>query len=293
MFLGCLCVLPVFAQQDACQQRTIPVSVETKDGTPAPELSSADLEGTYQHKAVHIKLVAFEPTLPRIILLLDTSGSMQGTQNDALDIAEELLSKIPPATEVGLAFFAKDLQPVALPTSDHQKVMIQLEGLRKSPISYKGGTALWASILDSLKMLGSPRVGDAIYLISDGGNNSGKLTEDQVAATLIRSGVRLFGLTSPSTPRVQVLLMEADSWVYMQQMIENTGGTNVFLYNRLTIKHDLDEQRRQLIGFSQVDIDLAENVDKPREWKLAMSGLLKSQRDNLVLKYPHVLVPCH
>jgi hypothetical protein len=87
--------------------------------------------------------------------------------------------------------------------------------------------------------------------------------------------------------------MEADSWVYMQQMIENTGGTNVFLYNRLTIKHDLDEQRRQLIGFSQVDIDLAENVDKPREWKLAMSGLLKSQRDNLVLKYPHVLVPCH
>jgi von Willebrand factor type A domain len=314
MFLGCLYVLSVRAQQDACQQRTILVSVETRDGAPAPELSSADLAGTFRHKAVHIKHVGLEQMLPRIILLIDTSGSMQGTQNQALDIAEELLSKIPPAAEVGVAFFTKDMLPVSLPTSDRVKLKDQLEGLRKNATTYKGRTALWASVLGSVKMFGTPQVGDAIYLISDGGDNASKSSEHEVAVTLTHAGVRVFGLTFRSPEEIHRPPEEAEGWVYMQQMIEDTGGANVVFHGGLNIGYfptpehpalldksgrptqlglSLDEQFRELMNSYRVDIDLPKTVDKPREWKLGLVGLSKPQRDNLVLRYPRLLVPCH
>jgi len=46
----------------------------------------------------------------------------------------------------------------------------------------------------------------------------------------------------------------------------------------------LRSQYRQMLSFYRVDIDLPENVDKPREWKLDLVGLDKFQKDNVVLK---------
>jgi hypothetical protein len=55
----------------------------------------------------------------------------------------------------------------------------------------------------------------------------------------------------------------------------------------------LRSQYRQMLSFYRVDIDLPEIVDKPREWRLDLVGLDKFQQDNAVLKYPHMLMPCH
>jgi hypothetical protein len=314
LVLGCLCVKPMHAQGDACQQRTIPVTVETKDGAPAPELSSADLQGTYRNQPVHVSLVTLDQRLPRIILLLDTSGSMQQTLNQSLDLAEDLLSKIPAAAEVGLAFFARDFQPIALPTTDREKLKSQLEALRKDSNSFKGKTALWASALQSVKMLGNPQVGDAIYVISDGGDNASNSKEASVAVTLAHSGVRMFAVAfHTGEPMVRPAPEEATGQIGMQQIIEDTGGTGIpfarqyighFPMPDFTALHDksgqptqfglaMHEQYWRIFNFYRADIELPEAVDKPREWKLALAGLNKSQRDNLVLRYPHMLVPCH
>ena len=313
LLVGWVCVMPARAQQDVCQQRTIPVSVETKDATPAPELSSANLEGSYRNRTVHVKLVALEQRLPRIILLLDTSGSMQEKLSQSLDVAEDLLSSIPPATEVGLAFFAKDFQPVVLPTADHQKLKYQLEGLRRNPSSYKGKTALWVSVLQSVKMLGNPHMGDAIYLISDGGDNASNSSKQKVAITLTQVGVRMFAVAFPAGGQLLPSPEETVGRAEVEQVSEDTGGTDVvfagmyighFPSSQRPTLHDnsgqptqfgfsLDEQYRMMLNFYRVDIDLPETVDKPQEWKFALVGLSKSQRDKLELSYPHLLVPCH
>jgi hypothetical protein len=228
LVLGCLCVKPAHAQGENCQHRTIPVTVESKGGAPAPDLSSADLQGTYRNKPVHVKLLALEQRLPRMILLLDTSGSMQQTLNQSLDVAEDLLSKIPPTAEVGLAFFARDFQPIALPTTDREKLKSQLEALRKDSSSFRGKTALWTSVLQSVKMLGNPQVGDVIYVVSDGGDNASKSKEANVTLTLARAGVRLFAVEfHTGEPMVRPAPEEATGQVGMQQIIEDTGGTGI------------------------------------------------------------------
>ena len=311
--LGCLFGLPAYGQENSCQRRTIPVSLETKDAGPAPEISSANLEASYKNKPVQINLVTFESRLPRIMLLLDTSASMQRNRNQVINLAEELLSKLPPPTEVGLAFFAKEVQPIALPTTDREKLKYQLEGLRRSQPSFRGKTALWASVLGTLKMLHSPLPGDVIFLISDGENNESNLKEDNVALALTSAGVRIFGLVVQNQQGIRIPSQEATSRIQVWQMIENTGGTGV-AYDATYIGHfpsaqypplfdktgqptqfgiALEEQRRQLSTFYRVEINLPETVDKTREWKLNLTGFSKPQRDTLILRYPRLLAPCH
>src|SRR5882724_1606666 len=112
LVFGCLCVIPARAEQDACQQRTVIVSLGTKDGTPVPELDRTNLEGTYGKKPIRIASAVFNQDPPRIILLLDISGSMNSAtsnfdRNLSIDLAEDLISSLPPASEIGLGFFYK------------------------------------------------------------------------------------------------------------------------------------------------------------------------------------------
>ncbi len=312
LVIGFLFSLPAYGQENSCQRRTVPVSLETKDASPASDLSSANLEGSYRNQAVHINLVAPEPKLPRIILLLDTSGSMKGSENQLIDMSEELLSKLPPAMEAGLAFFATDIAPVALPTTDREKLEYQLEALRKSPPSFKGRTALLKSVIGSVQMLGNSSPGDVIFVISDGEDNKSSLTEEKTAISLTRAGIRVFGLVFEDPIGIRNRSQEAASNINLWQMIENTGGIgisylgvfighfpagkNPSLYDKTgqptQLEISLEEQRRQLSTFYRVEIDLPEAVDKPREWKLGLTGFSKPQLHNLILRYPHLLAPC-
>jgi hypothetical protein len=313
LIVGCFSVIRAHAQRGACQERTFPVSLVTKDASTAPELSTTNLEGTYRNQPVHVKLVTLEQNAPRIILLMDTSGSMTEKLNQSLDIAEDLLSSMPPAVDVGLAFFAKDLQPVARPTSDRQKLKYQLEGLRRNLSSYRGKTALWTAVLESVKMLGDARLGDSIYVISDGGDNLSSSAKEPVAIALTRAGIRMFAAAFPAGGQLLPSPEETVGRNDLQQVSEDTGGAG-FIFSGMYLGHfpssqrpnvrdksgqrtqfglRLDEQIRQLVSFYRVNVELPETVDRPHEWKLALAGLSKSQRDNLVLMYPHLLAPCN
>src|SRR5260370_15879097 len=170
LILGCLFVAPVCAQRDVCQQRTSQVPVGTKDGAPAPPLSVANFEGAYRRKPVRITSVVINQEPPRVVLLLDASGSMhdpwsESEWNFPLDLAEDLLSKMPKGSEAGLAFFSEKLEPVARPTSDRKALQDHLEALRSVPSAFTGKTALWAAILDRFKMFDRPHLGDTSYVI--------------------------------------------------------------------------------------------------------------------------------
>src|SRR5215472_14312092 len=102
-FLLAISAGTVQAQQSACLERTIPVSISSNDGSPAPELTTTKLEGTYDKKLVVVKSVEIETNRPKIILLVDTSGSIQLHEDALIDAAEAVMSKLPPDAKIGLA----------------------------------------------------------------------------------------------------------------------------------------------------------------------------------------------
>ncbi|HSZ18408.1 MAG TPA: vWA domain-containing protein [Candidatus Acidoferrum sp.] len=251
----------------------------------------------------------------RVILLLDVSGSMQDFYSgyegtSSLNLAEELVSMIPPESAIGLGFFHTEFIPVLRPTTDREKVRNQLEGLRSHPGSFRGKTALWDAVLGGVKMFDRPRLGDVIYVITDGDDNASKVTMNHVSQPLEEAGVRLFAFVfqKPKRPG-QIESVKG----FLQQVVRDTGGAivvqmseadgSVNLSASLTLfdksgkltrfGSDLESQSKQLGNFYRINIELPETLSKPQEWKLELAGLEEPQRKKIALTYPHVLVACN
>ena len=316
LVFGWFCVIPLSAEQDACQQRTVIVSLGTKDGTPIPELARTNLEGTCRKKPVDITSAIFNQDPPRVILLLDIRGSMDNStsnfdRNLSQNVAENLISSLPPDSEIGLGFFYKEFTPVALPSTNRTILKLQMEALRSHPASFRGKTALWTGILKAVKMFNHPHSGDAIYVITDGGDNASDTTMKHVVQTLRELDIRLFAFVfrrlAGASPEEQLGLGS------VLEAVEETGGTiislqddirgdfsgvhgsaDIYKSGRLTeFGSRLGSQYRQISNFYRVQINLPERVDKSQDWRLDLAGFSKSQRDKLVLRYPHKFVPCH
>jgi hypothetical protein len=293
------------AEESGCLKRAIPVSSFNADTSSTPELVAGSLEGFYEKKPVLVKSVQLENTPPRVVLLVDTSGSMDTRVNATIDAAEGVLSSMPDTLQVGLAFFSVDTIPVVLPTTDRKVLIFQLESLRKNHASFRGDTALWSALIQGAKMLETPRTEDAIYLVSDGGENKSAETGKNVLTVLTRAGVRLFAFILTSARSRSHTAEELDGPSEIQKLVVATGGTSIVTtennlpYSARAIFTDrngnptqlglsVSQQLNQLLRFYRVQITLPESVDKPREWKLRFIGKGK----NVILTYPKMLSPC-
>lgn len=311
VFLLVLLAISARAEQGGCLERTIPVSIVSNDGSAAPELSAANLGGTYNNQPVIVKSVEVEKTPPRVILLVDTSGSMERRSGAAIDVAEGVLSKLPSNVEVGLAFFAVDTIPVVLPTLDRKILIFELEALRRNPKSYRGKTALWSALIDSVKMFKESRPGDSIYLISDAGENKSMANRRSVERAIGTAGVRFFAfIISPGIRAATVEELNGPSDV--RRIAESTGGTTIATLESpsgpfpslervvLTGKdgkptelgETVSRQVDQISRFYRVEISLPESADKPRGWTLRLAKSANSLKGKFRLTYPATLWPC-
>ena len=215
------------AEESGCLERTIPVSSSITDTSSTPELIAGSLEGIYEKKPVTVKSVELENTPPRVVLLVDTSGSMNTRVNATIDAAEGVLSSMPDSLQVGLAFFSVDTIPVVPPTTDRKVLIFQLESLRKNHASFRGDTALWSALIRGAKIFKTPRTGDAIYLVSDGGENKSIETEKSVLTVLTRAGVRLFAFILTSAGIRGRSPEELEGPIEIRKLVVATGGTSL------------------------------------------------------------------
>jgi hypothetical protein len=170
-------------------QQTIPVSIFSRNSVPVPDFTNSNLEASYRGKIVRVNSVTLDPGPRRIMLLLDVSDSMLGSTTDAdwnfpLDIAEVLLVKMPRGTEIGMAVFATELGHVISPTNDRQKIIDEVAIVRKSRWEFakqdQPNTAVWDAIIAGAKLFDRPRVGDVLYVITDGIDNKSKASAGSV-----------------------------------------------------------------------------------------------------------------
>jgi hypothetical protein len=310
LIAGFLIAGSTHAEQSGCLERTIPVSISSGDATSLPLLTVADLEGVYKKKPVSIKSVEINRRPPRIILLVDTSASMLTTERAAAGIGEAVLAKLPADAEVGLTLFADDPTPVTYPTKDRSRVTYALEALRTHRYYAKGRTAIWSAVRESIHMFGTPVVGDSFYLISDGGDNESKLPVRDLEQVLGNSGIRLFAVMLAQPIGIRSRTTEALSGPeILRDAVRSTGGTAISDQNssgavsegsylmkkdgKVTeFGKDVDRQLDQILKFYRVEMTLPEPVDKRQNWKLDLTGSIKSQAGKLELAYPTALLPC-
>jgi hypothetical protein len=319
VLLGALALAPTQAQQAGCLERTIPVGISSNDGSATPELTIANLKGTSYKNPITVKAVDLAKKPPRVILLIDVSGSMKWRVNAIGEAAGKILESLPLESEVGLVFFQSEIIPVALPTSDRKSLLLQVEALRNNRQSFRGRTALRNAVLAGVKMLGTPALGDSLYLISDGGDNQSNTQEGEMERQLEKSGIRLFALVLSDGTMARFMPEEIAGPNLLKSASNNTGGTAIgagvapridvsgasgAIANDMRVDfvkkdgtptqlaQDLRQQIRQIVNFYRVDVSLPEPVDKPRALKLELIGFDKSRQRTLALSYPNTVFPC-
>jgi hypothetical protein len=296
------------AEQAPCLERTIAVSVSGGDGASVTSMDSRALQAS---RAVTIKSIKPADRLPRVVLLIDTSGSMESSQPAAAVLAEHLVSRLPAETEIGLAFFDSNYHLMVSLGKDRAKVTFLLEALKNRQYYAEGLTSLWSSVGEAAKMFGTPSLGDTIYVISDGADNRSWTERRDVLEALTGSGIRLFAavlagsiglrsrtpeeLNGPGSIKEAVhttggaSLFDPEApggaYSYSLDMVEKNGKPTQFAEN-------LNRQVNQLLNYYRLEISLQKLIHKPQSWRLQIVGDGQSPTKRLQLIYPTLLMPC-
>jgi hypothetical protein len=160
----------------------------------------------------------------RIVVLLDTSGSMASeTYSAKWQIARETLATLlfqsPPEVQIAMLTFSSQVNDVIDFSLGRRGVDEWLKHGPSRRSDTKGGTAFFDATAAAAKLLQPPREGDAIYAITDGGDNHSILTERKAQKVLADSGIRLF-----------LFLFYEPFWLDLQQsgtvvdLMHETGG---------------------------------------------------------------------
>lgn len=188
----------LLAQTVPCPAASIPVGVRDTNGTFVSDVPASAYRATVHGKKVDVRSAALPTSGPRVVLILDVSGSMsakpstwQHAMEAALDVAGSTTN-----THVALVLFASQVLDVLDFTHSRQEILDRLQTIarRDKPNGSegKGQTALWDAILQSSAMLQSPETGDAIFAITDGGDNHSERNWGNAKRQLLQQGIRFF-----------------------------------------------------------------------------------------------------
>ena len=182
----------LYSQTD-CRQTIVIVNAFDARGIPIDNLVANDFKATYLGRPATIfSSTHREDSAGRTVILLDTSGSMTGSNDSnkwklANTTALEFVSSAHPESLLSLKTFATKIEQ----QFEERKSM--LEWLRNvasgGPSTVRGKTALYDGIVQSLRGL---EPGDSIFVITDGGDNSSPEATSRVERSLQNKGVRLF-----------------------------------------------------------------------------------------------------
>lgn len=175
---------------ESCLHRIVPITVLREP----QQADQQALRWQIHTEGVNANVLSVrqETISPRIVLLLDTSGSMGSTQGkwtDTLLAATFVLDTLPPKSPVAFATFDQKISVSGFGSTNEIRGM--LPALKDARPGTKR-TALYSAIDESLQLFGAPRFGDTVFVVTDGGDNSSQETWKQVAKKLIGRGIRAF-----------------------------------------------------------------------------------------------------
>jgi von Willebrand factor type A domain len=292
--------------QEPCSRAFVPVSLLAKPAATL-NLTPANFKATMKHSSLNIVSVRPNTDIHRVVVLLDTSGSMGGADRtdwiSALHTAKQLLKDLPASTEVGLTTFSDVIDTKFPLTTDRDPQVVWLDATAGNRGSVpKGKTALWVSIRDSLALFGAPRIADTLIVITDGDDNVGKVREKELEQALMRSGVRLFAvIQSSSDPIIGAGTDHGDGPDLLRDLSLESGGMS---FSR-DASSDPEKFRKTadgsiaLAGLARLitndfalEVDLGSPHREMAPWKLELQDVPALKHTEFHVFYPHKIAGC-
>jgi hypothetical protein len=308
--------LSLRAQGDPCLNRAVAVNVTTKQGQPVKGLTAVNFRGKFRGRPVDLVSAAYDTGPRRIVIVLDASGSMFDKWPIEISVAEDLLRSLPEPNSFALLIFAKRVEEKVDFRQGRMAVAGALKKLDARDWSIHKGpygrTALLNTLVAALDLLQPARLGDAIYVITDGDDNASTARLSEVKVLFLAAGVRLFSLITLDEFEGRGRSAEERlGFSGLAELIQAAGGDYLAFRPGLPpdilsmaprLLHITDRDRetmstasngfaREISEFYALQIKLRELSDKARDWQLE-AGDFGEKNLHLKVMYPHKLAPC-
>jgi hypothetical protein len=262
------------------------------------DLHANDLNVEVDRKQVQILSFSLDSRPRRIVLMVDSSGSMETSRQKtgwgiALPAAAYAVDVVPASASAALVTFSNKLQRESSEFENRKVVGAKVLDLkRRQP---QGGTLLFDSIGQVLIDFTELSFGDAIYVVTDGGDNKSKTSFAKLSQELISRGIRVFVFL--------VLRQELQSEEeitgasQMENLADSTGGDVV----RLSSAEIAGNNRGQLDKLAPRIISQVEDVYRielgipavERAARVKVSLIDRNRRKNTTnVAYSHQIAPC-
>ena len=312
------------AQDDPCLTRTVVVTAIETQGNPVKNLQASDLAGKLHGQPVQVVSLELTRRRPRIMVVLDMSGSMVAPDDRVWPITRMMLEDVvrldSEAGQMGLALFGTEVFKLVGLSSDlyavHKEVaaLLRASAENVSPMPERK-TALWDALWQAADQLKPPVVGDVIYALTDGGDNHSKHTVEQLKERLLHRGTRVFAFIptadilsrsrSPEDSSGPGILGDAvkvsgGSFISIcpDRRSENCQGILPYFGNWISRENRsvlLDAAHRlyqQMAVFYEVKVQLRSPVEKMEKFEINAVDDRGHKRRDIDLLYPHRLPPC-
>jgi len=218
--------------------------------------------------------------------------------------AQDFISLTSPQVPIALVTFSEKVNGAFGFGRGRAWVNDELNQVLENTADLKGHTALYDAIVAGIEMLRPVQMGDAIYVITDGGDNASKANEAMVRRALLENSVRLFTflLGDPLTPE------EASGADAIRELTRDTGGflfgtaaSSIFIGSQRTFRFDpraVEDIKLQTVGlenavngFYTLNIDATPNESRSSHLSVEVVDDRGKSRKDLRLIFPrlHVL----
>jgi von Willebrand factor type A domain len=293
---------------------------EVRDAAELPisNISPADLEGKTHGKPVKLLSIAPDPRSHRIVLLLDASASMAKVDSEPSLWELELLFAChfvqlnQTKYRIALLIFAKEVIETMEFSEGNSAVAARLQALAQDreflKTKVKGTTALRDAILRALQLLDHPTSADALYALTDGGDNTSTHSAREVTDRLAMTSVRLFAILLQQEGSYRMHPPEETEGPYdLSEMARKSGGEILSatvwhggqpaLSAGAAAKLRAEETLARLYGtIAQnylLELELPTPIPKTEKWELKFSEAARHQWKDAQITFPTNLVGCN
>lgn len=282
-----------------CPSSVLLLNSVGQDFTAQRNIKAEDLEVTVDGKRAPIISLALSSGPHRVVLIVDASSSMHpsderpGWRRTSLFTATFAADSAPEGAPLAMLTISDEPRRESDAFETRERVERRILDLAKT--EPHGKTALLDSIDQALSMLGTPGLGDAIYVVSDGGDNHSHVSFSKLKEKLVSHRVRVFVFPLP-VEKFRTTSEEQYGEDRMEELAEFSGGyvirvpwTEITGKEQTWLERSATQIRDQAQVIYEVKLDIPGEAGRERKLKVAVK---KKDRNNSTLAYPRQLAAC-
>jgi len=313
-----LCLHPVEAQEQPCTTRKLPVSFRDAQNLPLQNFSVSDLEAKVQGKPVRIVSLEADPRPHRVVLVLDSSASMASVEEETplwklgVSLARHFFDVNSQRAHLAMLVFNNQVTDEINFSQGNSVVGEKLQQIAENrdfvKIHIKGKTALRDAILQAILMLDHPTSADAVYVLTDGGDNASHNSVEELNRRLAVTSVRVFAVLLQRnlpyrnrTPEEEMgpqdlseiahksggEILTAAEWRGKQVALSANADARVKSEEMLNRLYQTIFQDRLL------EVELPSPLKSNEHWELKLSNAARHEWKNVQIIYSDTLIGCN